>query len=117
MSPFTSCGHHVLALGRRNRSGPSQREKKPGVLRRPSLVLEAVSESKASIEGVNGAFDAIAQPCKDWDNRYSFNRTDLLEGHLDRRIVFHLKFRVRGSPKGNPVDFNAILDSPRILSN
>ena len=70
--------------------------------------------SKARIERINTACDALTQVQKDWDNRFTFERPDLLKRYLDGRINVYLAIGVQGLPEQiNPVSLYAILDSPR----
>jgi len=71
--------------------------------------------SKATIESVERGLRVIAELNKRWEDRFSFDRPDLLKRYLDGRIHFYLKFRAWSSPQGNPVDFYTVLYSPRIF--
>ncbi len=65
---------------------------------------------------MNCRFDAIAQLHQYLDDRLTSERPDLLECYLNGRIGRHFEFGVRGPSKWDPVDLDAIFDSPRILN-
>src|SRR5262249_23271760 len=70
--------------------------------------------SKTAVESVESALHRIRQLNEDWNNRFTFERPNLLERYVRGGIGFHLKFRTGSSPQGDPLDLYTVFEGLRV---
>jgi hypothetical protein len=71
-----------------------------GALEKPPSRVPIGRRLEATIESLERGLCMIGEINKRWDERWSFDRPDLLKRYFDRRNHFYLKLRAWSSPQG-----------------